>query len=126
MNKVLIRRQNEDFKLVQVEELSLEYMQQVVGGFIERVGFNDCLNRLNIDMWINEEGKLIDELKPTFVIMGNKDNIIDLIMGDVLFTATDGEGNTIGLNDIQIQSIKKYFRKAAVLNDGTIVNIIPA
>ena len=84
------------------------------------------MNRLNIDMWINEEGKLIDELKPTFVIMGNKDNIIDLIMGDVLFTATDGEGNTIGLNDIQIQSIKKYFRKAAVLNDGTIVNIIPA
>ena len=106
MNKVLIRRQNEDFKIVQVEELSLEYMQQVVGGFIERVGFNDCLNRLNIDMWINEEGKLIDELKPTFVIMGNKDNIIDLIMGDVLFTATDGEGNTIGWKRKLVWEIK--------------------
>ena len=124
MNKVLIRKQNQDFKIVLVDDLSLEYIQETVGGFIERVSFIGPLDELNIDMWANDEGKLIDGLKPTFVVLDNKDKLVDLIMGDTIFTSRDRHGNTIGLNDIQIQKIKNHFKTAAILNDGTIANVI--
>lgn len=124
MNKVLIRKQNQDFKIALVDDLSLEYMQEVVGGFIERVSFIDPLDELNIDMWANDEGKLIDGLKPTFVVLDNKDKLVDIIMGDTIFTSRDRHGNTIGLNDMQIKIIKNHFKTAAILNDGTIANVI--
>ena len=124
MNKVLIRKQNQDFKIALVDDLSLEYMQEVVGGFIERVSFIDPLDELNIDMWANDGGKLIDGLKPTFVVLDNKDKLVDIIMGDTIFTSRDRHGNTIGLNDMQIKIIKNHFKTAAILNDGTIANVI--
>ena len=124
MNKVLIRKQNQDFKIALIDDLSLEYMQEVVGGFIERVSFIDPLDELNIDMWANDEGKLIDGLKPTFVVLDNKDKLVDIIMGDTIFTSRDRHGNTIGLNDMQIKIIKNHFKTAAILNDGTIANVI--
>ena len=110
-DKVVIRRQNEDFKIEEVENLNLEYLQSKVGGYIELVSWYNQLSDLNIDMWINEEGKFIQGLLPTFMVVDSKDEIKDIIMGDVVFTSSDNEGNTIGLNDIQAQKIKRIFKK---------------
>ena len=123
-DKVVIRRQNEDFKIEEVDNLNLEYLQSKVGGYIELVSWYNQLSDLNIDMWINEEGKFIQGLLPTFMVVDSKDEIKDIIMGDVVFTSSDNEGNTIGLNDIQAQKIKRIFKKTAVLNNGAIVSIM--
>ena len=123
-DKVVIRRQNEDFKIEEVDNLNLEYLQSKVGGYIELVSWYNQLSDLNIDMWINEEGKFIQGLLPTFIVVDSKDEIKDIIMGDVVFTSSDNEGNTIGLNDIQAQKIKRIFKKTAVLNNGAIVSIM--
>lgn len=123
-DKVVIRRQNEDFKIEEVDNLNLKYLQSKVGGYIELVSWYNQLSDLNIDMWINEEGKFIQGLLPTFVVVDSKDEIKDIIMGDVVFTSSDNEGNTIGLNDIQAQKIKRIFKKTAVLNNGAIVSIM--
>ena len=123
-DKVVIRRQNEDFKIEEVDNLNLKYLQSKVGGYIELVSWYNQLSDLNIDMWINEEGKFIQELLPTFIVVDSKDEIKDIIMGDVVFTSSDNEGNTIGLNDIQAQKIKRIFKKTAVLNNGAIVSIM--
>ena len=53
-DKVVIRRQNEDFKIEEVDNLNLEYLQSKVGGYIELVSWYNQLSDLNIDMWINE------------------------------------------------------------------------
>ena len=108
-DKVVIRRQNEDFKIEEVDNLNLKYLQSKVGGYIELVSWYNQLSDLNIDMWINEEGKSIQGLLPTFIVVDSKDEIKDIIMGDVVFTSCDNEGNTIGLNDIQAQKIKRIF-----------------
>lgn len=123
-DKVVIRRQNEDFKIEEVDNLNLKYLQSKVGGYIELVSWYNQLSDLNIDMWINEEGKFIQGLLPTFIVVDSKDEIKDIIMGDVVFTSSDNEGNTIGLNDIQAQKIKRIFKKTAVLNNGAIVSIM--
>ena len=123
-DKVIVRCQNEDFKVEKVDNLNLEYLQSKVGGYVELVGWCDELLNLNIDMWINEEGKYIEGLIPTFIVVNKKDEILDLIMGDVVFTSSDKKGNTIGLNDIQAQSIKRIFKRTAVLNNGAIVSVM--
>ena len=123
-DKVVIRRQNEDFKIEEVDNLNLKYLQSKVGGYIELVSWYNQLSDLNIDMWINEEGKFMQGLLPTFIVVDSKDEIKDIIMGDVVFTSCDNEGNTIGLNDIQAQKIKRIFKKTAVLNNGAIVSIM--
>ena len=124
LQKVLVRKQNEDFKVVKTDTLELEYLQSQVGGLIELISWSDNLDSLGVDMWINEEGKLIEGLGATFIVVDKQEEIRDVIYGDVIFTSTDSEGNTIGLNDIQIQSIKReYGKKVAVLQDGYITNI---
>lgn len=125
LQKVLVRKQNEDFQVMETNTLSLEYLQSQVGGFIELVNWFEDLNNLGIDMWINEEGKLIENLKTTFIVVDNNGEVVDAIFGDVVFTSTDMEGNTIGLNDIQIQKIKKILgQQVGVTSNGSIAHII--
>ena len=125
LQKVLVRKQNEDCKVVKTDTLELEYLQSQVGGLIELISWSDNLDSLGVDMWINEDGKLIEGLGATFIVVDKQEEIRDVIYGDVIFTSTDSEGNTIGLNDIQIQSIKREFgKKVAVLQDGSIAHII--
>lgn len=125
LQKVLVRKQNEDFQVVETKTLNLEYLQSQVGGFIELVNWFEDLNNLGIDMWINEEGKLIENLKTTFIVVDNNGEVVDAIFGDVVFTSTDMEGNTIGLNDIQIQKIKKILgQQVGVTSNGSIAHII--
>lgn len=127
MTKVLIRKQNEDFQVVklQQDEIPLSFMQQAVGGHIELFRWCEQLNERGIDLWLNEEGKLIEGLKPTFVIKNSETGeVVDFIFGDTLFTGVDEYGETTGLDDLQVQFIKSNFKQVAVLGDGTIATVI--
>ena len=72
------------------EELTLDDMQSLVGGYIECVAVTD-----KIDMWVNEEGKLYS--LPLNFFVDNGSWTVDGICGDVFFASHDDEGNVVGL-----------------------------
>lgn len=75
----------------------LEYMQAIVGGYLEGVslGHGLCL-------YCNEEGKL-QGLLPNRVVRG------DTIVGDFLVTRVDAEGETVSLTDEDIATLTARF-----------------
>lgn len=93
---------------------ALESLQKQVGGHIESF-FIEALEKHHIDMWIDEEGKLKDGLKPTFAIMDRDDNLIDIIVGNCVFTRFDHEGNTYGLNQDDIDIVTEWLGSLPVV-----------
>lgn len=71
------------------------------------------LRSLGISMWLDEEGKLKNNVLPnldgTFLFMKEFPWVQDTIMGHVVFTSdkTDDEGWTLGLTDEQLEKLKK-------------------
>jgi hypothetical protein len=84
----------------------LEHLQKIVGGYIEIPFLSQKFLDNGIDVIINEEGKLIDGLKAEIAIVNEKQgNILDIVYGNCIFASHDDEGETIGLNDEQIQIV---------------------
>ena len=89
-------------------ETSYQTISDAVNGWIECIP----LPSLGVDMWINEEGKLSNELvqNPTATALWY-DNYgpTDVTIGNVIFTGgTDGEGETLGLTDAQLEALLAY------------------
>ena len=85
---------------------SLEDLQKIVGGYIEIPFLSRKFCDNGIDIIINEEGKLIEGLKPEIAIVDEeKGNILDIIYGNCIFASHNEEGETIGLNETQIQIV---------------------
>ena len=85
---------------------SYELLRNAVGGWIE------CANvEHNIDIWLNEEGKLIG-LEPNRLataLFWDKWGIgTDIIVGDVFLATNNEEGETIGLNKEQIDYLQEF------------------
>lgn len=103
---ILVKKCNEPCFVKKVDKLELEDMQALVGGWIECLECNvgkDGSPRY-VDMWINEEGKM-HNLSPNLALTDG-DKVVDVVMGDVFFTAHDGEGNTVGLSEFDIDLIR--------------------
>jgi hypothetical protein len=84
----------------------LEDLQKIVGGYIEIPYLGDTFRSNDIDVIINEEGKLIEGMKPEIAIVNEaQGNILDIVYGNCIFASHDEEGNTIGLNEEQIQIV---------------------
>jgi hypothetical protein len=81
---------------------TLKGMQFFVGGLIEIVGlgFEDYL------IVCNEEGKMIDGLKPTLSI-GH-----DVIMGDCFICKDDNEGELVSLTGEDFAKLMKMFSQS--------------
>ena len=80
---------------------SYRLLSDAVGGMIE------CVHLKNgIDMWVNEEGKMIDlPYNPTATgfYWTTYGLMSDVIMGDVILTGSNvDDGETVGLNEGQI------------------------
>lgn len=93
-------------EIIKTNEISLELMQKLVGGLIDRFYIGE-----GIDMWLNDEGKLLG-LEPNMLLL-DEDGIADLVVGDVFFASSDEEGNTIGLNSDQLEDLTARFVAAA-------------
>lgn len=80
----------------------LEDLQKIVGGYIEIPYLGDKFQKNVIDVIINEEGKLIEGMKPEIAIINEeKGNIVDVVYGNCIFASHDREGETIALNEEQ-------------------------
>ncbi len=82
----------------------LKDLQNLVEGYIESVHV-ESLNQQGIDVWCNGEGKL-KNLEPSAYLL-YQDQIYDIISGNIVFTSFDGDGETISLNDSQIEYLSK-------------------
>ena len=84
------------FEVVEYED-KLEVLQQMVGGLIEYVPVCN-----NIDMIINDEGKLEGlDINPLATILFS----YDYIVGDALIVGINDEGENISLTDKEIERI---------------------
>lgn len=87
-------------------ENTLEEIQEIVGGYIEAPFLTKVFTENGIDVIINDEGKFIEGLKPSIIVLQNGTNrTLDVIMGNCVFVSHDTEGNTIELNEKQIDII---------------------
>ena len=84
----------------------LEDLQEIVGGYIEIPYLGDKFRDNDIDIIINEEGKLIGGMRAEIAIVNERQgNILDIVYGNCIFASHDEEGETIGLNESQIQIV---------------------
>lgn len=85
---------------------SYENLSQGVGGYIECVGLTPTL-----DMWVNEEGKL-DGLPynpdATAIFWSHFGFGTDIIVGDVVFTSHDEDGDTVSLGNEEMKYLEQF------------------
>lgn len=102
---------------------TLEALQKIVGGWIEIPFLSRRFADEDIDMIINEEGKLIG-LEPQIALLQKETfKLLDLVMGNCIFASHDEEGNTIGLNDEQIQIVKEELSNEVIVG-GDVIKVL--
>lgn len=94
--KVLYKAPNVNAEVMEIED-SLAGMQEAVGGCIACTPITE-----KIDFWYNDEFLFLD-FQPNIIL---DDTIFH---GSVFFAGHDIEGNTISLNEEEIEYLKKRF-----------------
>ena len=89
---------------------SYAFLSDAVGGFIEHVPIN-ALEEKHISMYCNEEGKLIDGLKPTLMLT-YEGKPWDIVKGSVAFLRYNDDGESLPLTDDDINTISNLFNSA--------------
>lgn len=117
----------DDIKIVSMEHIdgnvcvgvktipnTLDAVQSIVGGMVESCDIFPKVARKGIKVLVNEEGIRL-ELPPTFAINNRKtQEIVDIVLGNVIFTSHNNKGNFISLTDRQISFLIGYLDD----NDG--------
>lgn len=89
------------------EGITLKRMQEAVGGYIERVSHR---NRASIDIWVNEEGKMLGlEINPIATALSTVFGY-DVLVGDALIARTDSEGATLPLTPADLEALTDEIR----------------
>lgn len=88
---------------------SYDFISDSVGGYIESIPLSQ-FNSKGIDVWCNENGKY--EGLVTSMLLSHDGKIYDNVVGDVVFTRCNEEGETISLTDDDIKFIKEVFDKS--------------
>lgn len=112
MIKIVVKNVGEDAKVVEIEkkDFTLEYMQGVVGGYIQCIPFPLDINSdecTGIDMFLNDEGKL-EQLDCNLLLVDSETTMFDVAVGNVFFCSHDEESESIGLTDEQIEIALQY------------------
>ena len=117
--RIMIKKVGEPPYVEERETLTLEDMQGIVGGYIECLSITPTL-----DMWLNEEGKLID--LPLNLCVSNNGEIVDGICGDVFFASHDSEGETIGITEEHEKLVGGMYENLAIgLGDDDTMGVYP-
>ena len=105
LNMKVLVLSNGELKVQDIGE-GLEELQKIVGGFIEIPFLGHKFSNNDIDVIINEEGKLIKGMKPEIAIVNEeRGNILDIVYGNCIFASHDEEGNTVALSEEQMQIV---------------------
>ena len=110
-NKVVVFDAIMGAKVVELDEKdSLKTLQKLVGGYIEHVptamwgGVHPYLDKY--DVWVNEEG-IMQELPISIILNpdGKGANSAGVLLGNVVVTSSNEEGDTIGVDPADIEGI---------------------
>ena len=112
---------NKKGKLVEKEiHNTLEDLQKIVEGYIEMPYLSGVFAENDIDIIINEEGKLINLTPSIAVIDKENGGILDIVHGRCIFTSHDEDGETIGLNEEQIMIVERELKVSVdLINPNT-------
>ena len=90
---------SEPGKAPEIKEIDsdLSSMQEVVGGYVECISVNN-----NIDIWVNEEGLLMD--LPFNRYIGSVP-----VVGTIFAASHNNDGDTLGLNPKQVEIAMQLF-----------------
>lgn len=95
--KVILVHPAADAKVLIVDATNtLESLQALVGGMIEGISVV-----AGVDGYINEEGKILG-MPPNVKIP------YDMICGPIVFTRTDDEGETVSVEDGDLEKVQKW------------------
>lgn len=113
-NTVLGLQVTTDGTVKELETLSLESLQEGVGGWVQAIDI-----RHDVTMWLNEEGKMEGlPLNPVAQALWNQAfGQTDYIVGNAVFTGgTDEDGQTLPLSRERAEEIRgvvlEYFVRA--------------
>lgn len=89
----------------------LRSLQEEVGGLITLAPHFDDLTEMGIDIYADDEGLLKENPKVTMLVLDDKkQNVEDVLVGNLILAGHDGEGNTISLTDEQIDYICNHLK----------------
>lgn len=95
---------------------TLEELQKIVGGYIEIPRLCKRFSDNGVDAIINEEGKYIDGMRPEIAIVDSKTGAaLDIVYGNCIFASHNDEGETISLNEEQVEIVMEELRMEIVL-----------
>ena len=111
---VYLNEKSEELEIKEID-INLENLHALLnGGYLENAVISEKLFENNIHVLIDEEGKIKD-LKPKIIILDKDLNIIDVIVGSVIFIGTDlSIGDFCGLNNKQINLIYEIFKNKLI------------
>lgn len=123
-NKILkLNADTLKFEEISIKNRKVDYkeMREAVGGYIEHIVFNRELEANRIDVWCDEEGKL-KNLKASVIVLDDNCEIVEVLAGSLVFTGKAGDGNSYGLTDEQVETIKEVLRHSVSYAnpDGTL------
>ena len=103
----------------------LDALREIVDGYIEIPYLSNELYENGIDIIINEEGKLMWGMnKEIAVVEKNTGKVLDVIFGNCIFAGHDENGNTIGLDEWQMDVVGELLEHSAMLNDKSVVRVL--
>lgn len=93
---------------------TLEDLQKIVDGYIEMPYISRVFAENDIDIVINEEGKLIEGMKPEIAIISNHE-VLDIVYGNCIFVSHNEDGETTSLTEAQMDIVKEELNRVIVL-----------
>lgn len=104
---IVLKPERAELEVIENFDQSLESIQEMVGGYVQTLVLRSKDGR-EVTIWFNEEGKLM-ELPINFPIV-QEGKVIELIVGNILVTSINDSGETVGLNDEELDFVKESFK----------------
>lgn len=109
----IVKNPGETAELFDLDTDSLKSLQEAVGGYVTTV-FDPKMDGAGITIWANDEG-LLHRLDPNLLVHGQP------IVGPVVFTGHDDEGNTIALTEDQVLRVRAFLAKTTLDERGAMI-----
>lgn len=100
MMKIVLKQPGLKPEVIEVEKIGLDTLQHYCEGLVTCPGLPH-LNERGISLWANDEGLCIG-MKPNIQFFEDDWFAPMDLVGPILLTGHDGEGETVGLTDEQI------------------------
>jgi hypothetical protein len=112
--KILKLNENLHFEEIETKSKEVRYyeLKNAIGGYFERVTFNNKLQEAKVNVFVDEEGKIKN--LPITVVVFDKGKIVETLVGPLVFTGAN-DPNMPSITDEQIAVVKDVLSEIAIL-----------